>query len=390
MESFLSDVQSLAPALRELRHGFHQQPELGGQEAQTARTIEQVFASLGVPTRRVGATGVIAELTGALPGPAAAFRADMDALPIEEQTGASFCSETGGVMHACGHDFHMTCALGAAMLLAGRRDRLRGGVRFLFEPDEEGDGGAKGLIAAGALDGVSAVFGAHVSPELPAGTFGFRIGKFYAASNPFRIAVTGRTAHGAEPEKGIDALYAAARMACALKELQSPLTQRFGRSVVTVGTLQSGSACNILPGEASLSGILRTLGPEARREGLKALTETVSRIARETGVQARLDVTDGYPGVVNPEEPARLAMAACEDLPARAVWLDRPTMMTEDFGYYLDNVPGSFYHIGVGGGEPLHSPRFLPSDSLLITAAAVHAAILWKYTQEDSSCRPSL
>ena len=390
MDSFLSDARALAPALGALRHGIHRAPELGGRETQTALTIEQFFAGLGVPTRRVGKTGVMAMLRGALPGPLVAFRADMDALPVAEQTCAPFASETPGVMHACGHDFHMAAALGAASLLAARAASLPGGVRFLFEPDEEGDGGAAGLIAAGCLDGVSAVFGAHVSPELPAGTFGFRFGKFYAASNPFTVAVTGKTAHGAEPEKGVDALYAAAKMACALKQLQAPLTARFGRTVVTVGTLHSGSACNILAGEASLSGILRTLGPEARRESLLALEQTVRRVAGETGVQYKLCVTDGYPGVVNADAPTRLALAACGELAVPARVLDAPTMMTEDFGLYLDIVPGSFYHIGVGGAEPLHNPRFLPPDRLLPAAAAVHAAILWKFLQEEPSCRPLL
>ena len=398
MEDFLTGARALGPELAALRAAFHREPETGRREFHTARRLELFFAELGVPTRRLGPTAVLAELAGALPGPTAAFRADMDALPVQEQTGAACASEIPGAMHACGHDFHMTAALGAAKLLAARRDSLRGCVRFLFEPDEEGSGGAAAMVKAGAMDGVSAVFGAHVSPELPAGTAGIRFGKFYAASNPFSLRLTGKTAHAAEPEKGIDAVYAAARAACALKQLQEPLTQRFGRAVVTVGSLHAGTACNILAGVAELTGILRTLGPDARREGLRLLRGTAERIARETGVLAELSVTDGYAGVVNDDRASGLALAAAQAVlgPGRVQILPKPTMMTEDFGCFLDKAPGCFYHIGVGGAEPLHSPRFYPPDALLPGAAALAAGILQTFlehpdftVQEESPCRPS-
>jgi len=398
MENFLTEARTLGPELAALRAAFHREPETGLQEFRTAGKLESFFAALGIPTRRLGGTAVLAELAGALPGPTAAFRADMDALPVAEQTGTACASEIPGVMHACGHDFHMTAALGAAKLLAAHRSTLPGSVRFLFEPDEEGSGGAAAMVKAGAMDGVSAVFGAHVSPELPAGTAGIRFGKFYAASNPFSLRLTGRAAHAAEPEKGIDAVYAAARAACALKELQKPLSEQFGRAVVTVGSLHAGTACNILAGEAELSGILRTLGPDERREGLRLLRETAEKVARETGVLAELSVTDGYAGVVNDDRAAELAFFAAQTVlgPERVQILPKPTMMTEDFGCFLDKAPGCFYHMGVGGAEPLHSPRFYPPDALLSGAAALAAGILQTFlehpdfkVQEESPCRPS-
>jgi len=398
MEELLKEAALLAPELARLREAFHREPEPSGREERTAEKLERFFAERGVGTSRPTKTSVTAEIRGALPGPVAALRADMDALPVEELTGAPFASGTPGMMHACGHDFHMTAALGAAELLLRRRETLPGAVRFLFEPDEERNGGARAMIAAGCLEGVSAVFGCHVAPSLPAGTAGFRYGKFYAASNPFEATVLGKQAHGAEPEKGIDALYAAARMACALKQLQEPLTKKNGRTVLTVGSFHSGAACNILSGRADFSGVLRTLGPAARADALRAMRETLEAIAAETGTRLDARIEDGYSGIVNDDRATALAESAARALlgAGRVVRIGEPTMVTEDFGYYLEQAPGCFYHVGVGGGEGLHSPRFLPSAALLPGAAALHAAILLAFLarpdftlQEEPSCRPS-
>jgi amidohydrolase len=288
-------------------------------------------------------------------------------------------------MHACGHDFHMTAALGAAMLLAQNRDSLPGRVKFFFQPDEEGSGGAQRMIQAGCLEAphVDAVFGAHVSPDLPAGTVGVRYGKFYAASNPFNVTVLGKSAHGAQPEKGISALSAGAAMACGLERLAAELNQTYGKTVLSLGTFHSGTARNIIPDRAELAGILRTLGPEARQGAKDALTETVQRVARQYHVQADVQIQDSYPGVVNHDGACQLVESAAQALlgPDKVLRIQEPTMTTEDFGYFIQDIPGCFYHIGVGGDAPLHNPCFLPADELLATAAALHAWVIGTFLE---------
>ena len=358
------------------RHAIHRQPELGNKEVETAARIERFLVNHGIETQRVLGTAVVGTLRGALPGKTVALRADIDALPIQEETGAAFTSVMQGRMHACGHDVHTAAVLGAAAVLAAHREELAGNVVFLFQPDEEGNGGAARLIDRGCLDGVDAIFGAHVSPDLPEGHAGFCYGKFYAASDMFELTVTGKSAHGADREKGIDALAAAAELVTELLALPAKVTE--DRCVVTVGTLQSGTAGNILAGSARMTGIVRTLGKETRQRLKEAFFETVERVSEAHGTKTEIRYRQSYPGIVNDPAMAALAERASAELleEAQIHRISRPTMTTEDFGYYLDRVPGAFYHIGAGSEEPLHSPLFLPSDRAVTTAAAVHVAVV--------------
>ena len=377
--NYLREAAELQDTLRALREAFHAEPELGNHEFQTASRIEKALHALGIETERVTETAVVATLRGGRPGPTAALRADMDALPVQEATGAPFASRVPGVMHACGHDVHITAALGAAMLLARHRESLPGSVRFLFQPDEEGDGGAKRMIEACCLDGVDAVFGAHVSPELPAGHTAFRYGKFYAASDMFHITVHGKGAHGAEREKGIDAIGAAAQLVTRLLALP----ERFPgeRSVVTVGSLHAGTAGNILADTAELDGILRTLGQDTRAAMKSYLLDACQIVENLTGVTIDCAIRESYPGVVNHDaHTARAEEAAQKLLGAENVHrIEAPSMTTEDFGYFLLERCGTYYHIGAGCEVPLHNAAFLPTADCAVTAAAVHAAVLHSY-----------
>ncbi len=322
-------------------------------------------------------------ISGDKPGRTVALRADMDALPIVEATGADFCSEVDGCMHACGHDVHMSSALGAAAILSRMRDSLPGNIKLLFQPAEEGIGGAERMMAAGCMENphVDAVFGCHVCPDLPVGTVGVRYGKFYAASNPFEIRFVGRSCHGAEPEKGADALAAAAQTVCGLLALRKTLTETHGRTIISVGTFHSGTAENIIAENATIHGITRTLGPQARQAACDAIRQTALEAAAAYGVQADIIIRESYPGIVNHDAMTHLAETAARNLLGgdHVTVIDQPTMTTEDFGYFILDTPGCFYHVGVGGNYPLHSPHFLPDSSIIPIAAATHAAVLWNY-----------
>ena len=376
MSDYLSEARRAAPELAALRHAFHRCPELGNREFETAARIEAELRRLGIPSRRLLDTAVVARLEGGLPGRAVALRADMDALPLTEATGVDFASQNPGVAHACGHDIHMTAALGAARLLAGARERLPGAVVFLFQPDEEGRGGAQRLIEAGALNDVDAVFGAHVSPELPLGCVGVRYGKFYAASDTFRLTVHGRGAHGAEREKGVDALGAAAALVEQLIAIPGQMPGE--RGVLSVGMLHAGSAENALADRAEFAGIIRTLGPVARKELKRRFRETVDAVTTAWGATAEVELRESYPGVVNDDAMTdlvrRTAAALLGEDGVRVI--DEPTMTTEDFGYFLEQRPGSFYHIGAGCPLPLHNTAFLPDDGAAVVAAATHATVI--------------
>ncbi len=376
MIDFLSEAASLQSFLTVVRQTLHRTPELGNQEFKTSAYLRSILEPLGVVVENPFGTALCATLHGTKPGRTVALRADMDALAVTEATGAEFSSQAPGVMHACGHDIHMTAAVGAAILLAMHRKTLCGSVRFLFQPDEEGCGGAQRFVDAGCLHGVDAVFGAHVSPELPLGSVGIRYGKFYAASDTFSITIRGKSAHGAEPEKGIDALQAAAQLAVRLVSLRGALNGE--RCAVTVGTLQAGTAINVVADTAQLTGILRTLGPDSRVRMRTLVTDTAAEVAMQTGTQIDVQLCASYPGIVNDDGASRLVHEIAMQLlgkPCVAV-LQQPTLMTEDFGYYLSAAYGCFYHVGAGCSVPLHSPQFLPDIRAAVTAAALHAAVL--------------
>lgn len=374
---FLAQAQSFSEEICEIRRSIHRQPELGNNEYKTADKIEKFLKSCSVETVRLTETAVMGVLRGREEGRTVAFRADIDALPVQEKTGADFSSENDGIMHACGHDVHTSALLGAAKILSTHRDEMKGTVVFLFEPDEEGSGGAKRIIEAGALKNVDAVFGAHVSPDLPSGTVGVKFGKFYAASDMFTVKVHGKSSHGAEPEKGIDALSAAAEMVLNIKKIPEKFSA--DKCVVSVGTFSSGTAGNIISDYAEFSGIIRTLGAENRAAVKNEFRQVISFIAEKTKTTPEILIRESYGGIVNHDSETQFVKKTAEKYFGNMVEIQNPTMTTEDFGCYLDEVSGSFYHIGAGCDAPLHSPQFLPDDNSLVTAAAVHSAVAWEF-----------
>ena len=365
----------------ELRKQIHENPELGNQEYQTAELVEHVLQECGIETKRYLDTAVIGILHCGQGGKTVALRADLDALPLEEKTGCAFSSKNTGVMHACGHDVHTASLLGAAMALSKERERLNGTVVFIFQPDEEGNGGAQRLIDAGVLEGVDAVFGCHVAPDLPEGTVGIRYGKFYAASDMFDVTIKGKASHGAQPEKGIDALVTAAKAISAIDEIHR---SEKDRCAVSVGMMQAGTVRNAIADEACFSGIIRSLVKENRAHLKQRLQQCICEASQNSGASYEISLKESYGGIVNTDGETDVARKAAESAfgTDNVVEIQEPLMTTEDFGCYVDYACGSFYHIGAGCGFPLHSPYFIPGEKALETAVIMHVSVVKEYLKQ--------
>ncbi len=371
MIDFLNEAKSFEGSILELRRILHSDPELGNQEFRTAEKIQKFLGDLGIESRRILDTAVIADMKFANPGKCVAFRSDIDALPIDERTGVEFASKNPGVMHACGHDVHMSALLGAALILKKHSRELRGSLRFLFQPDEEGTGGAERMIEAGCLDGVDAVFGAHVSPEIPAGHVAVKYDEFYASAELFDVEILGKSSHGAEREKGIDAIHATSELVSEI------LSMNDSNAVISVGTFNSGTARNIISGHAKISGIIRTFGIENRELLRQGILRKCESICGKFGTKFDAKFSHGYVGVINDNSMTDFVKDISGKIfgSEKVHVLKKHTFMTEDFGYFLMKRPGSFYHIGAGCEFPLHSNSFLPTDEAVLTGAALHAGI---------------
>ena len=368
----------------QIRKEIHACPEIGNHEYHTADLIERVLKGNGIETKRYLDTAVVGILHLGKGGKTVALRADIDALPVEEKTGCAFASKNKGYMHACGHDVHTASLIGAALALAHDEEHLNGTVVFIFQPDEEGNGGAQRLIDAGVLDGVDAVFGCHVAPDLAEGKVGIRYGKFYAASDMFDVTIKGKASHGAQPEKGIDALVAAAKAVSAIDDIHRTESER---CAVSVGMMHAGTVRNTIVDEAHFSGIIRSLGKENRAHLKQRLQQCIKDACGWNGASYEIAIKESYGGIVNTDAETRIAHKAAESAFGKenVVVIEEPLMTTEDFGCYVDHASGSFYHIGAGCEYPLHSPYFIPTEKALETAVKMHVAVVKQYLKEGSA-----
>jgi amidohydrolase len=368
------------------RRDFHQHPELSFQERRTAEIVARVLRNLGCHVREnVNGYGVIGDLTGAHPGPVIALRADMDALPIAEETGLPYASKHPGVMHACAHDGHMSALLGAAAVLSAVRQEIRGTVRFIFQPAEETlPGGAKGMIEQGALEQVSAIYGMHLWSELPLGTFRTTLGPMMAAVDNFTIDIFGKGGHGGMPHRTVDALLAASHVVMASQHIVSRQMDPVESGVITFGKIEAGTTHNVVADKASLIGTMRSFSPEVRELLQRRITETARQVAALYGAEAAVNIEEGYPAVVNHAREAEIALEEARHVfsPGQA-GLMAPNMASEDFAYYLQHVPGAFCFIGAGDPErtvyPHHHPRFHIHESSLALAAEWFCRIALRY-----------
>lgn len=386
----------------EYRHRIHQNPELGNREFETAALVAEHLRSLGIEvTEGVAHTGVIGLLEGGRPGPVVAVRADMDALPVTENTPYEFASvktttylgQEVGVSHACGHDVHTAVQLGVASVLASMREDVPGAVKFVFQPAEEGpppgeEGGADLMVREGVLEDPrpQAIFGLHALAEMDVGTVGFTVGPALAAVDHFIVKVRGRQAHGAQPQLSVDPVVMAAQAVLGLQTIMSRNVHPLQPGVVTVGVIRGGERFNIIPAEVHLEGTVRTYDPGVRDQVERRMEQILDGIASAAGGGFELDYQRGTPATINDEELGEMMLPSLARLMGanKVVDLD-PTMGGEDFAYYADEVPGFFFRLGMvrpgttSGGH--HTPTFMADDSSVPAGMRVMSTLLLDYLE---------
>jgi amidohydrolase len=393
-------AEAIIPKVVAWRRDLHARPELGNQEVRTSAFLAEQLRRLGYAvTTGVAKTGVVAVLEGGRPGPVVGLRADMDALPVTEETGLPFASKARGqyngrdvgVMHACGHDFHMSMLLGAAEVLAGMKADLAGTVKIVFQPAEEGvpgePGGAEVMVREGVLENpkVDAMFGLHVGiTPLEAGSITFRPRGLMAAGDTYRIIVKGRQTHGAMPWAGVDPIVVASQIVLGLQTVVSrQIDLTTAPAVVTVGTIEGGSRHNIVPDEVRMSGTIRTFDPEMRADILARVKRTAESIAAAAGATAEVVLDEGYPVTWNdPALTERMTPSLKRVAAATFNPNAQPTTTSEDFSYYGQKVPALYFFLGVApkGADPAtwaanHSPRFSPDEAALVTGVRALASL---------------
>ena len=393
-------TQRVLAQITDVRHQIHQHPELGNRETQTAALVAEHLRELGMEVKTdIAYTGVVGILQGSLPGPVISVRADMDGLPVTENTGYAFAStdhttylgQEVGVMHACGHDIHTAVQLGVASVLASFRDDLPGTVQFIFQPAEEGPppgekGGAELMLEEGLFRDLrpEAVFGLHTFAEMEVGKVGYTVGPAFAAVDHFRARIIGRQSHGAQPQQSVDPVVMAAQVVMALQTIRSRNLHPLEPSVITVGIVRGGERFNIIPAEVLLEGTVRTYDPEVRDTVERRMNEILGGITLAGGGSYEMDYQRGSPATINDVALSRWAVPVMTRVvgPGNITELP-PTMGGEDFALFANEVPGFYYRLGMvrpgtaSGGH--HTPTFKADDGSLEVGIRVMSTILVDY-----------
>jgi len=393
IETIKERAQALFPRMTEYRRHLHRYPELSFKEYNTAAYIQGILESCHIPyTKGVAGTGIVALLEGKRPEKKCiALRADMDALPITEQNEVPYKSAHEGIMHACGHDVHTACLLGAMQILNGLRDHFEGTVKLIFQPGEEqSPGGASLMIADGVLEqpAVDGIIGLHVYPELPAGYLGFRSGEYMASSDEIFITVKGRGGHAALPHKCIDPIVIAANIIVSLQQLVSRKSNALVPTVLSFGKIQGGHTNNVIPDEVHLEGTLRTFDEPWRQEALQQIRTIAAHTAAAYGGEAVVHFPPGYPSLFNDHGFTKYLQGAAADLLGKEhiTELDR-RMTAEDFSFYTQQVKGCFFRLGTNKDHtsftrPVHNASFDVDESAMITGAQAMAYLAYKALEE--------
>lgn len=391
MKDIQGIVESVLSEVVGLRHEIHAHPELAYQEHETSRRVVERLSKipgLKIQTGLAGGTGIVATLNGGKSGKCVALRAELDALPVHEETGRAYASKTPGKMHACGHDGHTSALVGAAMVLSKMADELPGAVKFIWQPAEESGGGGEKMCKEGVLDSpkVDAIFACHGWPSLPVGHVGVRSGAVLASTNPWTLTVHGKGTHAAYPHKGIDPIVVACQIVNAWQTIVSRGTSPTDSCVVTVGKFHAGTAENIIPPAAVLGGTIRTLNPETRKWAVGEVRRIAEKTAEALGARAEIEIREGYPVMVNDARAAEFVAGVARDVvgTGNVETNEPPSLGGEDFAYYAQRVPAAFWRLGVrekGVDEmpALHHPKYDFNDAALPIGVRMHCEIVRRY-----------
>jgi amidohydrolase len=382
------EVREIEEWLREVRRDFHKHPELRFQETRTAAKVANHLDDFGLEVLTgIGGTGVVGLLQTSSPGKTFAIRADMDALPIQEETGADYSSCNPGCMHACGHDAHMAMALGAARVLASSSEVTSGQVKFIFQPGEEGGHGAREMIADGVLENpkVDAIVAAHVAPLIPFGTVGIYLQEACASADAFRIKITGKGAHAAYPHLSHDPIVGGAQLIMAIQSIVSRNTDPGLGLVISVTQIQAGTATNVIPEEMSVAGTIRALNQDVRLQAISRLEELAHSTCQAYNLDCQISFGDGYPIMINHEPVSRfIAEVAAEMLGKDKAIIRKPKFGSEDFAYFLERCSGAGFELGCSNEAKnitsmLHTPRFDIDEDVLPLGVELYLRLIEKY-----------
>ena len=381
IDELRNEVEVLNSQIIDWRRDFHRHPEIAYEEHRTSAVLKKFMEDLDISVQVMAKTGLCGLLEGQPGGRTVALRADIDALPLKEEGDKEYISENPKATHACGHDGHMAFLMGVIELLSRRKDDLKGNVVFLFQPSEERiPGGAKQMIEEGALEGVEAVFGLHLWQQLPTGVVGLVKGAMMAQPDKFTIRVIGKGGHGSMPHQTVDPILVASQLVMNIQSIVSRNVDPLKPIVISFGTINGGTIYNIIPGEVTLTGTVRSFEPEVQSLAEKRLKEISERTCRAFGATAEFQYEKGYPAVVNDEAMVDFVADVTKKIlgQERVRFID-PVMGGEDFAYFLQKVPGAFLFFGMGDGMeyPHHHPAFdidenaLPQATLLMTSLAL-------------------
>jgi amidohydrolase len=392
-------AEALRTKLVEQRRDFHMHPELSNREQRTSRVVAEKLRALGLDEVKtgVGKYGVVALLKGSKPGPVVAVRADMDALPIQENLDVPYKSLTPGVKHACGHDAHTTIELGVAEVLSKMRDQISGTIKFIFQPAEEGapqgeEGGASLMVKEGALENPrpSVIFGLHTMPSIEAGQVAYHSGPAMASSDRFTITIRGKKSHGAQPQLGVDALVVAAECVTALQTIRSRRIDPLEPLVITVGTINGGDRYNVIAGEVKMEGTMRTLNEDVRMRAQEMMRQTLASVTSAYGATADLQFDSPNPVTYNDPRLVEETLPTIRRLVGDANLITpKPFMPAEDFSYYQKVVPGFFFFLGVGNKVKgitagWHTAEFDIDEESLVVGVKVMSNVLLDYLDRHS------
>ena len=394
-----SMTNEMSAQLIQWRRHFHQHPELSNREKKTGQYIAKALKKMGVDSLTTGVAGhgVVALIKGKHPGPTVGLRADIDALPVTESTGLAFASKNKGVMHACGHDVHMTSLLGAARVLTQMREHIRGTVKLVFQPAEEGpplgeEGGAPLMIKEGVLTNpkVDAMFALHVFPEMEVGKLGYVYGGIMASVDQFKVIVSGKQVHAAYPWAGVDPVVATAHIITALQTIPSRIIDAREPVVVSVGIVRGGQRWNIIPGEVVLEGTVRAHDPKVRKKAGEAFHRIVRNTARAHGSTVKITYHDMAPVTWNDPALGKRTLPSLERAVGKNKVVEiKPAMGGEDFAFYARKVPAFYIRLGVGNKaigavHPLHTPGFIADEASLPIGARTLALMALDYLSNKS------